>query len=263
MEERLNAVSNMNKGPMTALVTGAGTGIGRGIAIRLAKEGYDVALHYRASAEGALSACDEIRTLGRKAIAIQADISDVKQITAMFDECEEKLGPVDLFVNNAGITKKSPFLDTTEALFDNICGVDFKGAYFCIQCAAKQMIKHGKQGSIVAISSNNSRAHFAEVSVYGSVKAAMNKMVEHIALEMAKYGIRVNTVAPGWVDTGASRLDDKESTFYKIPLKKWATVDDVAEAVIYLSSAKSVTGDTLIIDNGALLLSDKLEKYGF
>lgn len=250
---------------MIALVTGAGTGIGKAIALRLGKEGYDVAVHYNSSSAGADEVCKDIKALGRRAISVKADLSDISSIKGMFDTVESELGALDLYVNNAGITKKSPFLDTDEELFDLICNVDFKAAYFCMQNAAKQMIKAGKKGNIIAISSNNSRAHFAEVSVYGSVKAAMNKMVEHIALEMAKYGIRANTIAPGWVDTGASRLDDKESTYYKIPMGKWANVEEIADAVVFLSSpaARSITGDTLVIDNGALLLSDKLEKYGY
>ena len=118
---------------------------------------------------------------------------------------------------------------------------------------------------MVVISSNNYKAHFADVSVYGSLKAGLTKMAEHIAIELAQYKIRVNTIAPGWTDTGASRLDEKESTFYKIPLQKWTTSDEIADAVIYLASqsAISITGATLVIDNGALLVSDKRERYGF
>ncbi len=247
-----------------ALVTGAGTGIGSQIAITLAKEGYDVAIHCRGSFEGAENVKKQVEAFGRKAVIVCADLSKVEEIRQMFCEYDKAFGKIDLLVNNAGVTMKSTFLETTEETFDKICDVDYKGAYFVMQEAAKRMVKNNTKGSIVVISSNNSIAHFADVSVYGSAKAAVSKLAEHVAIELAKYGIRVNTVAPGWVDTGASRLDDKESTFYKIPLKKWATMEEVAQSVVYLASdaASSITGTTLVMDNGALLLSDKAERYG-
>ena len=249
----------------TAFVTGGGTGIGKGIAVSLAKSGYDVAISYRGSEEGANDTLERIRHFGRKAVAIRADVSKKSDIDSMFSEFANHFERLDLFVNNAGITLKSSFIETSEEIFDAVCSVDFKGAFFCMQNAAKFMIDKNIKGSIVLISSNNAKAHFADVSVYGSVKAAAQKMAEHAAIELAKYGIRVNTVAPGWTDTGASRLDDKESTYYKIPLKKWASVDEVADAVKYLAShsARSVTGVTLTVDNGALLVSDKRERYGY
>lgn len=249
----------------TAFVTGGGTGIGKGIAVSLAKSGYDVAISYRGSEEWANDTLERIRHFGRKATAIRADVSKKSDIDNMFSEFANHFERLDLFVNNAGITLKSSFIETSEEIFDTVCSVDFKGAFFCMQNAAKFMIDKNIKGSIVLISSNNAKAHFADVSVYGSVKAAAQKMAEHAAIELAKYGIRVNTVAPGWTDTGSSRLDDKESTYYKIPLKKWASVDEVADAVKYLAShsARSITGVTLTVDNGALLVSDKRERYGY
>ena len=134
-----------------------------------------------------------------------------------------------------------------------------------MQRAAKIMAESGTKGNIILISSNNTVAHFADVAVYASAKSAAAKMAEHAAIELAKYGIRVNTVAPGWTDTGASRLDAKEETYYKVPLKKWATIEEIGQAIVFLASeaASSVTGTTMIIDNGACLVSDKRERYGF
>ena len=156
-------------------------------------------------------------------------------------------------------------METTEADFDDICDVDFKGAYFCMQNAAKMMVEKGTEGSIIAISSNNAVAHFADVSVYGSVKCALTKLVEHIAIELAKYKIRANTVAPGWTDTGAKRLGEKEQTYYKIPLNKWVDPKEISETCLFLASpaARSITGATILMDNGAVLVSDKRERYGF
>lgn len=248
-----------------AFVTGGGTGIGKGIAIWLAKCGYDVAISYYGSTAGAADTVDRIESMGRKAVAIKANVGDVSAIREMFQEYRKHFKTLDLFVNNAGITKKAPFLETEEELFDQICSVDYKGAFFCMQEAAKMMIEQETKGSIVLISSNNAAAHFADVSVYGSVKAAATKMAEHAAIELAKYGIRVNTVAPGWTDTGAARLDAKEETYYKVPLQKWTTVEEIAKTVEFLASdgAASITGTTIVVDNGALLVSDKRERYGY
>lgn len=250
---------------MVAFITGGAVGIGREIALTFAEKGYDVAISYRSSRENAENVISEIEAMGRKATMIKADISKYEDILNMFCEFKRHFNSLAVFINNAGVTEKSPFLETTEELFDNICDVDFKGAYFCIQQAAKIMKENNTEGSIIAISSNNSLVHFADVSVYGSVKTAVNKLAEHAAIELAKYKIRVNTIAPGWTDTGAARLDAKEETYYKIPLNKWATTKEIAEACIFLSSpaASSITGATLVIDNGASLVSDKRERYGF
>ena len=248
-----------------AFVTGGGTGIGRGIALELAKAGYDVAVHCHSSTGGADSVADEIRAMGRKCAVLTADLSKVSQIKALFAQFDREFDRLDLFVNNAGVTLKSPFLETTEETFDRICGVDYKGAYFAMQAAARRMVAKQIRGSIVVISSNNDRAHFADVSVYGSTKAALAKLAGHIAIELAQYGIRVNTVAPGWTDTGSARLDDPGSTYYKVPLQRWTTPAEIGQAVLYLSGdyAKSITGTELTVDGGALLVCDKRERYGF
>ena len=248
-----------------AFVTGGASGIGKTIALTFAQNGYDVAFSYLGSEEGAEEVVTKIKGMNRNAVAIRADLSKYENICSMFDEFKNHLDRLDVFINNAGITDKAHFLDTTEEMFDKICDVDFKGAYFCSQKAAKIMIENDIEGSIIMISSNNAYAHYADVSVYGSVKVAMTKMAEHMAIELAKYKIRVNTIAPGWTDTGAARLGNKEETYYKIPLCKWVEPLEIAETALYLSSpaAKSVTGATIVMDNGALLVSDKRERYGF
>ena len=248
-----------------AFVTGGASGIGKIIALTFAQSGYDVAFSYLGSENTAKEVKSQIEKENRKAFAIKADLSKYSDIIKMFSEFKKHFNRLDVFINNAGITEKSAFLETTEEQFDKMCDVDFKGAYFCTQNAAKIMIENNIEGSIIMISSNNAYAHFADVSVYGSVKAAMTKMAEHIAIELAKYKIRVNTIAPGWTDTGAARLGNKEETYYKIPLCKWVEPEEIAETALYLSSpsAQSITGATIVMDNGALLVSDKRERYGF
>ena len=255
---------NNNKSKV-AFVTGGGTGIGKVIAITFAKNGYNVAISYRGSIEGALEVKEEIEKLGQKCFMLKADLSKYTDIVNMFNEFKKVSDRLDVLVNNAGLTVTMPFLETTEEVFDSMCDVDFKGAFFCTQEASKIMVEKNIEGSIIMITSNNAFAHFANVSVYGSVKIAAGKLAEHAAIELAKYKIRVNTIAPGWTNTGAERLGKKEDSFYKVPLQKWAECDEVADAAVFLSSpsAKSITGATLVIDNGALLVSDKREKYGF
>jgi len=250
--------------PRNALVTGAGTGIGRAIALELAKAGYDVALHCNASREGAESAAAEIRALGRRAEVYQADLCDIAAIGAMFDAFRRDFPRLDLFVNNAGITLLAPFLEMTPEAFERNYAVDFRAPYFCMQQAAKMMSEAGG-GNIVAIASNNAYCQFARASAYGALKTGLVKMVKHIALEMSKYGIRCNSIAPGWTDTGAARLDEKETTYYKIPLRRWVKPEEVGQTVIFLDSpaAASITGACIVMDGGARLLSDKGEKYGF
>lgn len=249
----------------TVFVTGGGTGIGSGIAVEFARAGYDVAISYCGSADGAVKTIEKIEKLGQKGLSVKADVSKISDINHMFDEVVSNFGRLDVFVNNAGITEKSDFLHTPPEMFDRICSVDYKGAFFCIQNAAKVMIDKGIKGSIILISSNNAIAHFADVAVYASAKAAAEKMSRHAAIELAKYGIRVNSIEPGWTETGASRLDNKEKTYYKIPLKKWATVEEIGKTAVFLASdaAASITGTSILIDNGACLVSDKRERYGF
>ena len=245
-----------------ALVTGAGTGIGRAIALTLAKAGYDVALHCNGSRGGAESAAAEIRALGRHAEVYQADLGDIAAIGGLFEAFRRDFPKLDLFVNNAGITLLAPFLEMTPEDFDKNCAVDFRAPYFCMQEASRMMAKAGG-GNIVVIASNNAHCHFARASAYGSMKTGLVKMAEHVALEMSRFGIRCNSIAPGWTDTGAARLDAKESTYYKIPLRRWVQPEEIGQTVLFLDSpaAASITGACIVMDGGARLLSDKGEKY--
>lgn len=249
----------------TALVTGAGTGIGRAIVQELAKAGYAVGLHCNSSTDGAERAAADIRAAGGVARVYRADLADVAAIRALFAGFARDFGRLDLFVNNAGITLLAPFLDMTPEDFDRNCAVDFRAPYFCCQEAARRMRDQGSAGNIVVIASNNAYCRFARASAYGSMKTGLVKMAQHIALEMAKYGIRCNSISPGWTDTKAARLDEKETTYYKIPLRRWVQPKEVGQAVLFLDSpaAASITGADIVMDGGARLMSDKGEKYGF
>lgn len=248
----------------TAIVTGAGTGIGEGIAMALGSAGYAVAVHYNTSAQGAEETCRLIRQAGGTAFPIQADLRKKEGVDALFSQALEQLGGLDLYVNNSGITRKSDFLETTEALFDEMVDVDLKSAYFCVQAAAKAMVHRGTKGSILIITSNNGLQQRPNLSVYGSLKAALIKMTRHAAMELAKYGIRVNCIAPGWTETPRTMLLEKESTYGTIPLKRWCRPEEIGQMVLFLASewAASITGNCLVADGGAMLQCDAPETYG-
>lgn len=251
--------------PKVALVTGAGTGIGKAIALELARAGYDIGIHCNSSTAGADEVAADIRALGRCAKTYSADLSDLTAISRLFSGFIADFGRLDLFVNNAGITLLAPFLEMTPEDFDRNLAVDFRAPYFCCQEAAKIMKDQAGAGNIVIIASNNAYCQFARASAYGSMKSGLVKMSRHIALEMSKYGIRCNSISPGWTDTKAARLDEKETTYYKIPLHRWVQPEEVGKTVLFLDSlaAASITGADIVMDGGARLLSDKGERYGF
>lgn len=238
-----------------ALVTGAGTGIGRGIALVLAQAGYDVAVHYNSSRDTALSACAEMEKFGVRAVAIQADLSKYTDIKSLFRQYRENFDTLDVFVNNSGITAGGRFLDTTEETFDQVCAVNWKAAYFCVQQAAHLMIEKETHGSIVIISSNQQELVFMASSIYGSMKTALAKLCRHAAIELAPHKIRVNVIAPGFTDTGAPRMGEKEPTYDLIPLRRWCTPEEVGQVALFLSSewAGSITGANIMMDGGAVL----------
>lgn len=247
-----------------AIVTGAGTGIGQGIAVALAQADYDVVVHYFSSPAGAEETCRQVEAAGGRARMIQGDLSRVEDVRRLFAEGVDWLGGLDLYVNNSGVTLAAPFEETTEELFDRVVNVDFKSAFFCVQAAAAAMARQGIRGNIVIISSSNAFQQLPGVSVYGSVKAALCKLTRHAAAEYAKYGIRVNCIAPGWTATPRTLERDQRSTDSLIPLKRWAQPEEIGGMVLFYASdaAASVTGNILLADGGATLLSKPAADYG-
>lgn len=239
-----------------ALVTGASQGIGKGIALELARAGYDIALHCSSNVDASRATEQEIGAMGRRCVVIQSDLSVYSGIVALFDAFDNAFDRMDLLVNNAGITVGGSMLEMDIETFDLVNGVDWRGGFFCTQFAAKRMIRQGVQGSIILLTSNQSTMVFGGSAVYGSVKAALRKFCKHAALELSPYGIRVNAIAPGYTDTGNPRMGAKEPTYNAIPAERWVTPEELGKMVLYLVSeqAASLTGAELIIDGGAHLL---------
>ena len=246
----------------TALITGAGMGIGRAIALELAKEGYDIAIHYGSSADSALAAAKEAEGYGVRAAVIQADLTSKAGVDRLFEKFSDEFDHLDLLVNNAGVTKTADFPDLPESDLDLMTDLDLKGSYYCVAAAFELMKANG--GSIVVISSNNAHMNTPRAAAYAAVKAGLSHLARHAAVELAKYKVRVNTISPGWTDTKSPRLAPKESTYYKIPLKRWVEPSEIGRTVIFLDSpaAASITGAEIVMDGGASLMSDLPEKYG-
>ncbi|GGE02132.1 SDR family NAD(P)-dependent oxidoreductase [Paenibacillus nasutitermitis] len=241
-----------------ALVTGSSSGIGRTIAIELAKNGYDVGFNYFSThKEEAESACQEAAKYGGTHDVFYGDVSSVASIAHMFAAFIEKYRTIDLLVNNAGITKFQPFLEATEELWDKITNTDWKGSYFCTQQAARYMVEKGVKGSIINITSVHQELNFPHASVYGPSKAALNKFTQHAALELAPYGIRVNAIAPGSIknDNSEAYTPRQQMFISRTPLQRMGVKEEIAGAVLFLSSdsAQYITGTTLAVDGGAML----------
>jgi len=238
-----------------AMVTGAGRGIGRAIALELGRAGYAVGVNYLSSEKGALEVCEIINNSGGKAIPLKADVGDCLQLQKIFDEFTDKIGPIDLMVNNAGRSKFYPFLEVTEEQWLELTFSDWKGAFFGTQYAARNMVANKKKGVIINISSNHADGCWPDASVYGPTKAALTKFGKNAAMELAPYGIRVITVAPGYTDVGWPKEHPVHNAKDKIPMKRFAEPSEIAKIIAFLASDECayMTGNCVTVDGGALL----------
>jgi glucose 1-dehydrogenase/3-oxoacyl-[acyl-carrier protein] reductase len=238
-----------------AIVTGAGKGIGTGIALRLAEEGAHVVLNYAHSAEGAEEMCSQIRSLGRQAFTYKASVSDSREVQAMVDKTVKTFGRVDILVNNAGIDPHKPFLEMTEDLWDWIIDTNLKGNFLCSQACAREMIKTGG-GKIVIISSIHSILTYMHITAYAATKGGLNAMTRQLALELAPYHINVNCVAPGAVHVekffSVVPNYDYHMFDHEIPIGFMGMPADVGAAVAFFASedARYITGQVLFVDGG-------------
>ncbi|MCM1055924.1 MAG: 3-oxoacyl-ACP reductase FabG [Bacteroides sp.] len=240
-----------------ALVTGSSRGIGKACAVRLAEKGFDIVINYNSSREAADSAVSEIVGLGGRAVAIQADTSDMKQVQDMFRIAFKEFGRLDVLVNNAGIVNDAYLLMLNAESLQKSLDVNIKGYFNCAQQAALKMMKN-RSGKIINISSVSSVYSLAGQSVYSATKGAVNSMTAALAKELAPYGIQVNAVAPGFVET--EMLDSVPEEKLKgyldvIPMKRFAAASEVAEMVSLLAdgSLSYMTGQVLILDGGLSL----------
>ena len=247
----------MNLVDKVAIVTGAGRGIGKAIAIALAREGASVIIN-DVDIQTAEKVTKEIKSLGWKALAIQVDVSDSKEVDRMVQVVLSKFKRIDILINNAGIIKRGSIEDLTEEDWDKVMDVNLKGAFNCAK-AVVGIMKKQRYGKIVNISSIAGKiGDLASAPCYGASKAGMISLAKSLAEELAPYNINVNVVAPHAIKTDMSRewSDEKRrSIIAEIPLGRMGEPEDIAEAVVFLVSdkAKFITGEVLDVNGGCLM----------
>lgn len=238
------------------LVTGAGTGIGRGVALEFAREGADVVLHFSHSRGGADSAVAEIEAAGGRACALQADFNDAAQARALPGRAVDFLGGLDVLVNNAGITMNQPFLETTIEEFDTLFNVNMRAMFFATQGAAEIMVQQD-QGAVVNVSSVHAYGALVEHAVYASTKAAIVGFTRTLAVELIQLNVRVNCIASGWVlvENQLKQLGenfDAAQAGLGLPSGFIGEPRDIGRLAIFLASeeARYIVGQTILCDGG-------------
>ena len=237
-----------------ALITGASKGIGKAIALAFAAAGANVAVNYNSDREGAESVVTEIRAMGRRAIAIQADVARSEQVDALFEQTLGSLSPLTILVNNAGVQTWKSLLALREAEWDPVLDTNLKGCFLCTQRAARHMREHGG-GSIINLGSGCNKVPFPMLVNYTASKGGIEMFTRSAAVELGKYGIRVNCAAPGAIEVERTKNDggDYASLWAGVtPLARIGTPADVAQVAVFLASPQSgfVTGQTIWIDGG-------------
>jgi 3-oxoacyl-[acyl-carrier protein] reductase len=241
-----------------AIVTGSARGIGKAIALKLAEAGADIVVNdIPAAAEALESTAAEIRGLGRKALAVTADVSSTPDVTRLIDSAATSMGRIDILVNNAGITRDQLIMRMTDEDWDTVLNIDLKSAFLCSRAVIRQMMKQ-RLGRIISISSVVGIVGNASQVNYASAKAGIIGLTKSIAKEVGSRGITANAIAPGFIETRMTeQLDEKhrQALQQRIPLGSIGTPRDVAEAVAFLASeeAKYITGQVLGVDGGMSL----------
>ncbi|MCX7594819.1 MAG: glucose 1-dehydrogenase, partial [Fischerella sp.] len=242
-----------------ALVTGSSQGIGQAIAVRLAQEGADIAINYRSHPEGAKETLSKVEATGRSGYIIQADMGSVSEVRRLISSSIEHFGKLDILVNNSGIEKHASFWEVTEADYDSVLNVNLKGVFFATQAIVHHLMKTKRPGKVINISSVHEELPFPHFTSYCISKGGVKMMMRNLAVELGSFGITINNVAPGAIETPINKrlLNDPgklDALLNNIPLGRLGKPEDVASLVAFLASpdADYVTGTTLFVD-GALL----------
>lgn len=247
----------MNLAGKAALVTGASRGIGREIALELARQGADVAVNFSGSEDKANEVVDQIKQLGRDAFTVKCDVSDSEQVADMVKETIDRFGHLDILVNNAGITRDNLLMRMKEDEWDDVIKINLKGVFLCTKAVTRQMMKQ-RQGriiniaSIVGVSGNPGQAN------YVAAKAGVIGLTKTTAKELASRNITVNAIAPGFITTDMTdKLTEEVKTemLKQIPLARFGEPKDIAKVTAFLASDDSsyMTGQTLHIDGGMVM----------
>ena len=241
-----------------AMVTGSSRGLGKALAIELAKQGYDIVVNYARSRSAAEETVKEIEALGRRAIMIRANVGDVKKLRTMFEQVKEEFGRLDVFVSNAASGVLRPIMELEETHWDWTMNINAKAMLFGAQEAARLMDKGGK---ILGVSSLGSIRYLENYTTVGVSKAAIESITRYLAVELAPLGIAVNTVSGGALDTEAlkhfpNRDELLEDARINTPAGRMVEIDDMVKAAMFLISDDSdmIRGQTIIVDGGRSIL---------
>ena len=257
-----------------AIVTGASSGIGSGVALSLAQAGADVVVNYVSGLEGAQAVVDEITALGRKAIAVKADVSEESDVETLFAEALKAFGTVDILVNNAGLQQDAPFTEMTLAQWNKVIGINLTGMFLCSKLAVKEFLRRGPVqysrsiGKIICMSSVHEIIPWAGHVNYASSKGGVRMFMQSLSQELAPQKIRVNSIGPGAIQTPINReaWETKEALdalLELIPYGRIGVPEDIGKAAVWLASDDSdyVNGQTLFVD-GAMTLFPEFARGG-
>lgn len=237
-----------------ALVTGAGRGIGRAIALDLAAAGADIAINDFSDEATCSVVVGEVERLGRRAVCVMGDVSDEEQVNTMIERAEDELGPLGVVVNNAGITRDNVVMMMDAGDFDAVIATHLRGTFLVSKAAARRMFRR-RSGCIINLSSVVGRRGNAGQANYAAAKAGIIGLTKSLAKELGSRGVRVNAIAPGYIDTPMTQALPEETRSMIVtatPLRRIGTPDDVAAAVVFLASpqARFITGVVLPVDGG-------------
>jgi len=235
-----------------ALVTGAGRGFGRAIALAFGEAGADVAVNYRASAGPAAEVVQQLEKLGRRAIALRADVAREADVSTMVGAVRRHFGRIDILVNNAGIMTRGPFHETAVSTYDEMFAINVTGTMLCTRAVAPSMIER-KYGRIINLSSQLAQRGVGSIgsAAYAATKGAVESLTRALAEEFGPFGITVNAISPGGIDTDMSRAvmtkEYRERRLRELPLRRFGSVDDVGYCAVVLASeaAGYLTGQIL------------------
>jgi glucose 1-dehydrogenase len=248
-----------------AIVTGAGTGIGRAIALRFVQEWAAVVIDYVGKPDNAAEVVQQITGAGGKALAVEADVSQQDQVQRLIDQTVQKFDRLDILVNNAGVETKIPFLEIPLDVWSRTIAIDLTGPFLCAQAAAKRMVGQGGGGRIINISSVHEDMTMPTNSAYCAAKGGLRMLMRTICVELAPHGITVNNIGPGAIDTPMdaplkAHPEMMKALLAEIPIGRMGKPEEIAGLATYLASDEAgyVTGSTYFIDGGMLRQSGSL-----
>jgi NAD(P)-dependent dehydrogenase (short-subunit alcohol dehydrogenase family) len=240
-----------------AIVSGGNSGIGRATAVALAEAGFDLGITWHRVEERAETAVNEIESAGRRCEVRHLDLHAVQEGAAAVDELAEKLGGIDLLVNNAGYGTSKPFLEMTLGEWQGVLDVNLTGAFLAAQAAARQMVEQGRGGVIVNVTSVHEHIPLSGSSPYTASKHGLGGLTKVMALELGRHGIRVNSVAPGQIATRMTGQEDEPPSEIDVPMGRAGDAREVGALIAWLASESStyVTGASYVIDGGLMLIA--------